>query len=111
MHPSLPHFSTGIALISPLLPLKPTSFIGLELVLSQRSAPSDTPAVLTEPVLGEGGYVTIPNMYLEGFRKICDKHEIWLIVDEVQSSFARTGKYFTSEWNGIRPGIMTVAAH
>ena len=46
---------------------------------------------------------------MEHVRAICDKHNILLIFDEVQSGFGRTGKYFASEHFGVRPDIMTMA--
>ena len=59
----------------------------LELLLAQQSAPSDTAAIVLEPVLGEGGYVPAPKEFLEGLRKICDEHKILLVIDEVQSGY------------------------
>lgn len=81
----------------------------LELVLQQQTAPSDTAAIIIEPVLGEGGYVPAPASYLRGLREIADKHGILLIFDEVQCGFGRTGKYFFSEYSGVRPDVMVVA--
>jgi 4-aminobutyrate aminotransferase len=81
----------------------------LQLLLSQQSAPSDTAALLVEPVIGEGGYVPAPPSYLAGLRKICDDNGILLIFDEVQSGFGRTGKYFYTEHSGVRPDIMVMA--
>jgi len=79
-----------------------------ELLVSQ-VAPSDVAAMLIEPVLGEGGYVPPPAGFLKGLREICDKHGILLILDEVQSGFGRTGKWFAFEHYNVRPDIMTVA--
>ncbi|KAI0067160.1 acetylornithine aminotransferase [Artomyces pyxidatus] len=81
----------------------------VELLLSQQSAPSDTAAILIEPVLGEGGYVPAPHTFLRGLREICNKHGILLIIDEVQSGFGRTGKNFNIEYSGVKPDIMTIA--
>lgn len=81
----------------------------LNLVLLQQSAPNDTAAILIEPLLGEGGYVQAPPEFLKGVREICDKHNILLIIDEVQSGFGRTGKMFNIEYSGVRPDIMTCA--
>ncbi|BGP20120.1 hypothetical protein JCM10213_000796 [Rhodosporidiobolus nylandii] len=82
----------------------------LELLLKQETAPRDTAAILIEPVLGEGGYIPAPKGYLEGLRKICDKHGLLLIIDEVQSGFGRTGKYFAIEhWPEVVPDIMVMA--
>lgn len=59
----------------------------LELLLAQQSAPEDTAAICLEPVLGEGGYCSAPAEFLEGLQKICEKHGILLIIDEVQSGY------------------------
>jgi 4-aminobutyrate aminotransferase len=79
-----------------------------ELLLTQTS-PAETAAVLIEPVLGEGGYVIPPVAFLQGLRRLCDRHGILLILDEVQSGFGRTGKWFAQEHFGVLPDIMTVA--
>jgi 4-aminobutyrate aminotransferase len=81
----------------------------LDLLLSQQTNPKDVAAILIEPALGEGGYVPAPPSYLRSLREICDKHGILLIMDEVQTGFGRTGKYFASEYSGVRPDIMTIA--
>jgi 4-aminobutyrate aminotransferase len=81
----------------------------LELLLKRETAPSDTAAIIIEPVLGEGGYVPPPPGYFEAVRKICDKHNILLIFDEVQSGFGRTGKMFACEHWGVRPDILVMA--
>ncbi|GAA5901042.1 hypothetical protein JCM8208_007601 [Rhodotorula glutinis] len=82
----------------------------LELLLKQETAPRDTAALIIEPVLGEGGYIPAPKGYLEGLRRICDEHGILLIIDEVQTGFGRTGKYFAIEhWPEVRPDIMVIA--
>lgn len=81
----------------------------LNLLLSQQTHPSETAAILIETVLGEGGYIAAPTSYLEGLREVCDKHGILLIFDEVQCGFGRTGKYFASEYSGVRPDILVMA--
>lgn len=85
------------------------SLYQLELLLAQQSAPQDTAAILVEPVLGEGGYVPAPADFLRGLRKICDKHGILLIIDEVQSGFGRTGKFFAIEYSDVKPDILVIA--
>jgi len=85
------------------------SLLQFELVLKQGTAPSDTAAVLIEPVLGEGGYVPAPVEFLQGIRKICDENDILLICDEVQSGFGRTGTFFAVEESGVRPDILIFA--
>ena len=81
----------------------------LELLLKRESAPSDTAAIVIEPVLGEGGYVPPPAHYLARLREICDKNNILLVADEVQCGFGRTGKMFAVEHWDVRPDIMIMA--
>jgi 4-aminobutyrate aminotransferase len=81
----------------------------LEFVFLSQSAPQETAAILIEPVLGEGGYVVPPAGFLNNLRDICDKHGIMLIIDEIQSGFGRTGKWFAQEHFNVTPDIMTVA--
>ncbi|KAJ7512823.1 acetylornithine aminotransferase [Mycena galericulata] len=81
----------------------------LDLLLAQQTSPADTAAIIIEPVLGEGGYVPAPRAFLEGLRAVCDKHGILLIIDEVQSGFSRTGKFFAIEYSGVRPDILVIA--
>ena len=69
----------------------------------------ETAAIVVEPVLGEGGYVVPPASFLRGLREICDEHGILLVVDEVQSGFGRTGRFFALEHFDLRPDIMTMA--
>jgi 4-aminobutyrate aminotransferase len=79
-----------------------------ELLLAQTS-PAETAAVLIEPVLGEGGYVVPSAVFMKGLRELCDRNGLLLILDEVQSGFGRTGKWFAQEHFGVVPDIMTVA--
>ena len=81
----------------------------LEELLVSQIAPGDVAAILIESVLGEGGYVPPPAGFLRGLREICDKHDILFILDEVQSGFGRTGKWFAFEHYDVVPDIMTVA--
>lgn len=78
------------------------------LVLSQTS-PEETAAIFVEPVLGEGGYVPVPNEFMKHLRAFCDEHEILLVMDEIQSGFGRTGKMFAVEHSGVKPDIMVMA--
>ena len=68
-----------------------------------------TCAVMLEPIQGEGG-VNVPSPdYFQEVRRICDKHELILIFDEVQVGMGRTGKLFAHEHFGVTPDIMTLA--
>ncbi len=81
----------------------------LEYLLQTQTAPQETAAVLVEPVLGEGGYVVPPEGFLEGLREICSAHGMLLILDEIQSGFGRTGKWFALEHSQVEPDIMVMA--
>ncbi|WP_298981015.1 aspartate aminotransferase family protein [Caldilinea sp.] len=81
----------------------------LDQLLHSQSAPDETAAIVIEPVLGEGGYVPAPNAFLRELRSLCDRHGILLIIDEVQSGFGRTGKFFAYEHAGVEPDILVMA--
>jgi 4-aminobutyrate aminotransferase len=81
----------------------------LEFLLITQTAPQETAAILVEPVLGEGGYVVPPQSFMKGLRELTHQHGMLLIVDEIQSGFGRTGKWFAHEHFDIEPDIMTVA--
>jgi 4-aminobutyrate aminotransferase len=81
----------------------------LEYLLASQTAPKETAAILVETILGEGGYVPPPASFMKGLREICDKHGILLILDEVQSGFGRTGKWFAFEHYDVVPDIITAA--
>ena len=66
-------------------------------------------AIILEPIQGEGGFVVPPNEFMQEMRRICDKYELLLIIDEIQTGFGRTGEMFCCEHSGVTPDIMTVA--
>jgi 4-aminobutyrate aminotransferase len=72
-------------------------------------APDDVALILVEPVLGEGGYVVPPDGFLPALRELADRHGILLAVDEVQSGYGRTGRFFATEWLGATPDIVIMA--
>ena len=61
---------------------------------------------LVEPIQGEAGIVVPDDGYLQGVRQLCDKHNVLMICDEIQSGIARTGKLLCHEWSGIRPDLV-----
>jgi 4-aminobutyrate aminotransferase len=81
----------------------------LDLLLKGQTPPEETAVIVIEPVLGEGGYVPAPAGFLQEIRALCNQHGILLAVDEVQSGFARTGKFFAFEHAGIEPDIIIMA--
>jgi 4-aminobutyrate aminotransferase len=78
-------------------------------LLASQTAPAETAAVLIEPVLGEGGYVVPPANFLAGVQEICREHGILLILDEIQSGFGRTGKWFAFQHFDVQPDILLMA--
>jgi 4-aminobutyrate aminotransferase len=71
--------------------------------------PEDVAAIFIEPIQGEGGYVPAPAEFLQGLEKLCRRHGILLVVDEVQSGMGRTGKWWASDHAGIEPDIVCTA--
>lgn len=81
----------------------------LDQLLKSQTAPEETAAIVIEPVLGEGGYVPAPPEFLRRLRALCDQHGMLLVLDEVQSGFGRTGKFFGYEHAEIVPDIIIMA--
>jgi len=72
-------------------------------------APEEVAAIFVEPIQGEGGYVVAPTLFMQELRRICDRHGILLVVDEVQSGVGRTGKWWAVEHTGVHPDIVCSA--
>ncbi|WP_019647030.1 4-aminobutyrate--2-oxoglutarate transaminase [Novispirillum itersonii] len=85
------------------------SLKALENLFKSDVDPKRIAAMIVEPVQGEGGFNIAPAEWLQALRKICDEHGILLIIDEIQTGFARTGKMFAVEYAGIEPDMMTLA--
>jgi 4-aminobutyrate aminotransferase / (S)-3-amino-2-methylpropionate transaminase / 5-aminovalerate transaminase len=81
----------------------------LERALVTQVAAESVAAIVIEPVQGEGGFVVAPEQYMEGIRRLSDEHGIVMVVDEVQTGFARTGKLFAIEHYGVEPDLITIA--
>lgn len=71
--------------------------------------PFSVAAIIIEPVQGEGGYVVPPKDFVLYLRELCDNYGIFLIFDEIQTGFGRTGYMFASEYFKVEPDIRTVA--
>jgi 4-aminobutyrate aminotransferase len=80
-----------------------------EKVFKTTLAPEETAAIFVEPIQGEGGYVVAPTVFMQELRRICDRHGILLVVDEVQSGAGRTGKWWAVEHTGVQPDIVCMA--
>jgi 4-aminobutyrate aminotransferase / (S)-3-amino-2-methylpropionate transaminase / 5-aminovalerate transaminase len=72
-------------------------------------APENVAAVVIEPVQGEGGFVVAPRDFMHGVRELCTEHGIVLVVDEVQTGFARTGRMWGIEHYDVEPDLVTMA--
>jgi len=66
-------------------------------------------AILLEPVTGTNGVLVPPDGYMQGVRRLCDRHGILMIADEVMSGFGRTGRWFAIEHWGVVPDLITMA--
>lgn len=72
-------------------------------------AKGDVAAVIIEGIQGVGG-INIPSVeFWKALRAACDKHDVVLIADEIQSGYGRSGKFFTHQYSGVRPDMITVA--
>lgn len=81
----------------------------LEQVFKNTVAPESVAAVIVEPVLGEGGFITPPPEYFKILADICRQHGIVFIADEVQTGICRTGSLFAIEQYGVEPDILITA--
>lgn len=71
--------------------------------------PEEVAAIFVEPIQGEGGYVVPPPEFLQELRRICDRHGILMVCDEVQSGAGRSGKWWAVEYAGVEPDIVCIA--
>src|SRR2546423_7892935 len=78
-------------------------------LLESEIGPKRVAAIVIEPVLGEGGFVPAPLDFMRGLRELTERHGILLIVDEIQTGFGRTGRFFAVEHSGVQPDLITVA--
>jgi acetylornithine/N-succinyldiaminopimelate aminotransferase len=80
-----------------------------DLDATARAIDKETCAVLVEPIQGEGGINLPPAGYLEGLRELCDRHQLLLIFDEVQTGMGRTGRWYAHQHWGVKPDVVTLA--
>ncbi len=86
-----------------------TALEALERALLTQVAAETVAALVIECVQGEGGFVVAPRPFMEGVRRICDEHGIVMVVDEVQTGFARTGRMWAIEHYDVEPDLVTMA--
>lgn len=80
-----------------------------DLAAAEAAIGPDTAGFLVEPIQGEGGIRAASPEFLKGLRKLCDKHDLMLVLDEVQCGVARTGSLYAYEQYGIEPDILASA--
>ncbi len=80
-----------------------------EKVFATDIAPEEVAAIFVEPIQGEGGYLPAPPAFMRELRRICDRHGILLVCDEVQSGCGRTGKWWAVQHTGVEPDMITIA--
>ena len=78
-------------------------------VLKTTLPPEEVAAIFVEPIQGEGGYVVAPPEFLVELRRICDRHGILLVADEVQCGSGRSGKWWAIQHAGVEPDIVCIA--
>lgn len=81
----------------------------LDYTLQTLTSPEDTAAFVVEPVLGEGGYVPASTEFFAGLRERADRHGILLVIDEVQTGWGRTGKFWGGDHFDARADILITA--
>lgn len=108
-------YRSGFGIVTPGAYHAPFAFDGdvtgadyIERVLFARmTEPGDVAAIFVEPIQGEGGYIVPPPGWLAALRDLCDKYDILLVMDEVQSGIGRSGKMWACEHDGVIPDIIT----
>ena len=85
------------------------ALLSVKELLNNTLDPNDTAAIVIEIELGEGGYIPASSYFLSQLRDICDKHNILLIFDEVQTGYGRTGNMFGAETVDVTPDMVTLA--
>jgi 4-aminobutyrate aminotransferase len=78
-------------------------------VFRREAAPEEVAAIFVEPIQGEGGYIVPPADFLVRLRKLCNRHGILLVCDEVQCGMGRTGKLWAVQHVGVEPDIVASA--
>jgi len=81
----------------------------LDYLFATISAPNETAAFFVEPMLGEGGYVPANTEFLAGLRERADRHGILLVLDEIQTGFGRTGRFWGHDHFDGKPDVVLIA--
>ncbi|MGH9138101.1 MAG: aminotransferase class III-fold pyridoxal phosphate-dependent enzyme [Acidimicrobiales bacterium] len=79
-----------------------------QVLFTKLTDPDDVAAIFVEPIQGEGGYIVPPAGWLAEIRELCDRHDILLVLDEVQSGVGRTGTMWACQHDGVEPDIVCI---
>jgi 4-aminobutyrate aminotransferase/(S)-3-amino-2-methylpropionate transaminase len=82
---------------------------GLERAMVAQIDPASLAAIIIEPVQGEGGFIPMPDRFMQKIRELCTRHGVVMIADEVQTGFGRTGTLFAVEHSGVVPDLVATA--
>ena len=96
----------GFGPFTPGFPLIP--FDDIEAFRKMLEADKNVAAVMVEAIQGERGVIIPKAGYLKQMRELCTKHNVLMIIDEVQTGFGRTGKFMGYDWEGVKPDIVSV---
>ena len=100
-----PHFQEAYRPLMPAFVHVPFN----DIAAVEAAIDEETCAVLTEPILGEGGVIPAQDGYLQQLRALCDEKGILLIADEIQTGVGRTGSFLACQYYGVKPDIVTLA--
>lgn len=78
-------------------------------VLGKLAPSEDVSCLVAEPIQGASGYIVPPDDFMPGLEKLCNKHGIIFVQDEIQSGYGRTGEWFASDHWDVEPDIVTVS--
>jgi 4-aminobutyrate aminotransferase len=81
----------------------------IEHLFKHTTPPEEVAGIVVEPIQGEGGYIVPPDGFMLELRKLCDKHGILLIADEVQTGVGRTGQFLACEHDNVQADIVVLA--
>jgi 4-aminobutyrate aminotransferase / (S)-3-amino-2-methylpropionate transaminase / 5-aminovalerate transaminase len=102
-------FSTSASRSPTMARRKRDSLRALDHIFRADLSPDQVAAIVIEPVQGEGGFYVAPKIFIKALRDICDAHGICFVADEVQSGFARTGRFFAIEHYDVEPDLIPIA--
>lgn len=98
---------TNFGPFTPGFPLVPYDDIPAIKALFEREG-KNIAGIMFEPIQGEGGVIVPDQNYLKNVKQLCKEHNVLMILDEVQTGFGRTGKLMASDWEGVKPDILSV---